>query len=298
MAYGLLAYGSGVAAAPCLSVVYPDVREPYRTVLERIVRGIELGIKLPVKRTRVGEQANASRASRAEDACDVIVALGRGGVAAAQPHFGKRPVLVGAVFVQPGEPVAGPTYSLTPDPRELFLRLKHYAPGVKRVMVIYDPAQNGRLVAGATQVARDLGLSVVAKEAHDPREAVRSYKQLLESMDAATDALWLAGDTMTDSSVVLPMVIESSWNRKLIVFSNQAAHVKNGVLFSVFPDDERLGRRLAALANECRISGCQGAAEVFALIDLKTAVNVRTAARLGVRVAQAGPYADLILPAD
>lgn len=299
LASGLLcAYGACAGAATCTGVIYPEVREPYRTVIDNIIRGIELGSKLPLQRARVTESVNSLAVPPRAHACEILVALGRSGAAAVRPHFGQRPVIIGAVFAQPGDLVTGPTYSLVPDPEELFLRLKHFMPGAKRVLVVYDPTQNGPLIADAAQAAKNLGLTLHATEVRDPGEAVRAYKGLLATMEASTDALWLVGDAMTHSSIVLPIVIESSWNRKLVVFSNQASHAKNGVLFSVYPDDQRLGRRIASLVNDCATTGCAGLSRVFSLRDLKTAVNVRTAARLNVRVQHPGPYADLLLPAD
>lgn len=286
---------------PCLTVLYPQVREPYRAVLEEIMDGIESAAQnWKVERVAVPEEQAGEATPPELPQCRAVIGLGRAGLKAAAPLVGKVPVVAGAVMLQPGQAAEVPTISFLPDSAELFTRLKHFLPGVKRVIVIYDPEHSAALVARASRTAQRMGLTLVAHRADDLQDAALLYKRLLSESDPDTDAIWLIRDAATiDSGAVLTLVLEQAWKRKLVVFSDQPTHVKYGVLFSVFPDNAKLGRRLEALAQACLTPADCDRHEVLLLSDLGTAVNSRTAKRLGIHIDRRnGPYTDLVLPAN
>ena len=282
----------------CLTVLYPQVREPYRAVLDEIMAGIEQAASMKVKRVAVPEDdAGEPLADRPE--CSAVIGLGRAGLKAASPFVSRMPVVAGAVLMQPGQSAEVPTISFLPDSEALFTRLKYFLPGVKTVTVVYDPEHSEALVEQAARTAKRMGIRLVAHKARDLQDAAQLYKRLLAESDPAHDAIWLIRDAATiDSGAVLTLVLEQAWKRRLVVFSDQPTHVKYGVLFSVYPDNVKLGERLARLAEKCAIGACNGH-QVMLLTDLGTAVNSRTAQRLGIHIDRRnGPYTDLVLPAS
>lgn len=295
---GLLWQQGAVAAEQrCITVFYPEVREPYRTVLEEIMTGIEEGTAWKVQRRPVADDAPAN-ASAVGTSCTAAIGLGRTGLNVVAALSGRVPVVAGAVLNQPGASTDFPVVSLVADPGALILRLKHFLPKVKKVAVVYNPDTHGRFIAMAEGSARSMGIVLETHPATDLRNAVPRFKAILDSTTGESTALWLLRDPATvDNRVVLPMVLEESWKRRIVVFSSQPAHVKNGVLFSVYPDNHGLGRRLAALAERCGAGECSST-QVMALEDVRTAVNLRTAARLGIEVdPRRDSYVDLVFPA-
>lgn len=303
MLYGLLLIGgllwqqaATAGESRCITVFYPEVREPYRTVLEEVMAGIEEGTSWKVERRSTSDDAAADAVSGTP--CAAVIGLGRAGLNVAEVLSGRVPVVAGAVLNQPGAATDFPVISLVADPATLFLRLKHFLPKVKKVAVVYNPETHGRLISMAEDSARSLGIILDARPATELRGAVRRFKEILDSAAGERTALWLLRDpTIVDDRVVLPMVLEKSWKKRIAVFSSQPAHVKNGVLFSVYPDNHGLGRRLAALAERCGKGECFNS-RVMALEDVRTAVNLRTAARLGIEAdPRRDSYVDLVFPA-
>lgn len=263
--------------------------------------GVEQATDWQVLRIEVPTPGSGDTAGVVEDAsqCRSAIGLGRAGLDAAKRLATKMPVVAGAVLMQPGQTADVPTFSFVPGANELFVRLKHYLPGVRTVTVIHDPAYSGVLVAQAATSARDMGIELIALEARNLQDAAVLYKRVLAESKPDSDAIWLVRDAAAiDTGAVLTLVLEHAWKRKLVVFSDQLAHVRYGVLFSVYPDNVKLGWRMGEFAQKCATDGC-GAKEVILLHDLDTAVNIRTAQRLGIIIDRRnGPYADLVLPAN
>jgi len=286
--------GRGVA------VVYPDLGEPFKQIFTAIIEGIEEKLRGSVASVAVSNSAKPAEVAedlRRRDA-KVLIGLGRGGMRIATALAGELAVLVGCVVsVQESEARAFPVYTLAPDPALLLARLKRLMPGVRRVHLVYDPRLNGWLVRLAREAARAEGLELLAQEAGDQAGALRLYAQLLATADPARDALWLPQDpTTVDDNIVLSMVLKDGWNRSIAVFSSHLAHVKRGALFSLYPDNTELGRSLAAAAQRLLGNPRALAAGVAPLRDTRAAINIRTAAHLGLDVAAAQAGFDLVYP--
>lgn len=291
-----------LAAEPgrAVVVVYPDLGEPFKQIFSAIIEGIEERLRGSVTSLAVGN--GAAPAEIAEELrrreAKVLIGLGRGGMRIASALAGELSVLVGCVVsVQESEARAFPVHTLAPDPTLLLARLKRLMPAARRVHLVYDPRLNGWLARLAREAARAEGLELLAQEATDQAGALRLYSQLLATADPARDALWLPQDpTTVDDSVVLSLVLKDGWNRSIAVFSSHLAHVKRGALFSLYPDNAGLGRSLAASALRLVANPRALAAGVTPLRDMRAAINIRTAAHLGLDVAVAQTGFDLVYP--
>lgn len=301
----LLAGGAraGEAARP-LAVAYPELGEPFRQVFATIIEGIEERSSGTVASFALAGNANPAQVAediRRRDA-QVLIGLGRGGMRVAAALAGELPVLVGCVVsVQESEARAFPVHTLAPDPALLLARLRRLRPAARRVHLVYDAKLNGWLVRLAREAARAEGLELLAQEAADQAEALRAYTQLLNAADPVRDALWLPQDpTTVDDNAVLPLVLRESWNHGIAVFSSHLAHVKRGALFSLYPDNRELGHTLAASAQRL-LGGPKAAAAVAGVLPLRqalAAINIRTAAHLGIDVAAVQAGFDLVYPTN
>ena len=286
-----------LAAEHCIAVYYPDVDRPYDAVFKQILSGIEQGVDIPIKRYLVDQtKQNPSAALlKNKNKCAAIIGLGRGGLK--MTSEANVPAIVGAVIVQPDEITTVSGVSLVPQPEEMFKRLTHFVPYIKSVFVVYNPENNGKLIHKAAQVAKQMNIKLQAIEAVDLKSAFAEYKNIMEKINTKESALWFLHDPATvDTRVILPFALKQAWRKKLVIFSNQAGHAKSGVLFSVYPDNIRLGKRLGNLAQSCVNSAC-ATKKVMLLNDLFTAVNTRTANRLGIRLnTRRDPYITVIFP--
>jgi putative ABC transport system substrate-binding protein len=289
---GMLMYASaryGEAAA--VALVYPELREPYRTVFQNLVDGIqaELGPRLRAYPLSDGPASTDLRVWLERERPGAIIALGKGGLDAITQVDTRIPVVAGAALLTPGtkEPIRAGV-SLAADPDELFARLKTLVPEVKRVFVVYNPQHNAWLIRLASQAAARYAIRLISYAVTDLRSAVMRYREVLDTADGPTDAVWLPLDATTvDDRVVLPLVLESAWDKRFAVFSSNPAHAQRGALFSVYPDNVALGKRLAQMALSLEKGDPGRSASVVPLRDLRLAVNLRTADHLGIQFSAA-----------
>ena len=281
-----------------LVVLYPEMREPYRAIFDAILDGI--------KDHSVGEVVTLALAKEvklediqgwlAQRDPGVIVSLGnRGRQMAVQLREDYR-VITGATILSDDNVSQGLTgISLSPAPERLFQQLRKLAPNIEQIRVIYHPHTNSWLIKEARQAAEEAGLKLIAEPAESAKDAAPRYRDLLTSTTDGKDALWLLqGDPTLDERGLLPLIMGQAWEKNLLVFSSNPSHVQRGALFSLFPDNLKLGQRLAEKARQVAIGKDSGAETMR---DLRIAVNIRTAEHLGLKISRVDRRGfDLVFP--
>jgi putative ABC transport system substrate-binding protein len=282
-----LAQAAQASYASAIAVIYPDLGEPFRSVFNKIIEGIDEQAGMRVNTHPVGPNSNPAELNGLlkRNGTRVVIALGRQGVKIASGLERDIAVVVGGVISVPETESRNLTgISLTPDPALLFNFLKKLLPNAKRVTVIYDPQNNAWLLKLAQAAAKAQGLELVAHEALDLATAARLYEAAFAAADSRFDAIWLPHDATTvDEATILPLVLQESWNRGVPIFSSSFLHVKKGALFALYPNNIELGRdlaksALAILDGESRKYGVSPLREVY------TAVNLRTASHIGLNI--------------
>lgn len=270
-----------------IAVLYPDIGEPYRSIFVKIIEGIEAQLKTPVRSYAIAANQDATdlNIQLTRSGTKVVIALGRQGLKAVQGLEKNIAVVVGGILSIPEEDnhlLTG--ISLTPDPNLLFARLKNLLPGIKKIIVIYNPKNNDWLIKLAREAAKSQGLELVTHEALDMASAARLYDAVFAAADGRRDAVWLPQDTTTvDESTILPLVLKESWNRGVPFFSSSFLHVKKGALFALYPNTIELGRTLASSAQNI-LSGDSRKRGMLPLREVHTAVNLRTASHIGLNI--------------
>lgn len=269
-----------VWAGTNVAVLYPKVNEPYRSIFNKILEGIESDVGSAAKPYPLSEDIDYTRVKEwlQKEQIRAIIALGKPGFVAALAAGDELPVVTGALQIAPGNLFG---ISLSPDPTLLFKHLKELVPKAKGVHVVYTES-TGWLIKLAESAARARGLRFTAYPVHDLREAVRQYQELLRTFRGPTEAIWLPLDHVSaNEDVILPMLLQAAWDRDLVIFSSKPSHAQRGALFSLFPDYFAMGQSLARMAlHPDRSLARQG---VIPLADVKVAVNLRTALHLGLR---------------
>ena len=282
-----------------IAVIYPDIGEPYRSIFSRIIEGIEDRTQAHITSYAVTADQSATdlTAQLHRQNVRVVIALGRVGIKATANLDRSIALIVGGVLSLPeSATIAGPVFSLAPDPILLFDRLKSMMPTARRIIVIYDPRQNAWLVRLAREAARNAGMELISREANDLKSAMYLYQEYLATVDPKRDVLWLPQDSVTvEESTVLPYVLQEAWRHSVLVFSSSVSHVKRGALFSLYPDNLELGRSMAASALG-QSPPSPGGRTVTPLRDVLMAVNLRTAGHLGLNVAEQKRSFDLVFP--
>lgn len=284
-----------------IAVVYPDIGEPYRSIFSSIIAGIEDKAKAPVPAFAVGAHPDTQHllAELRRQNVQVVIALGRNGLRATTGLDHDFSIVIGGVVTVPASEMQGNSvHSMAPDPALLLERLRGLVPSIRRVFVVYDPRQNAWLIRLAREAAKNLGIELVAQQAQDLRTAMRFYQEDIDEANAKRDAIWLPQDTVTvEESATLPFVLQGAWARSLVVFSSSVGHVRRGALFSLYPNNVELGRNLAKYALSHATSGSQSSHVILPLKEVLMAVNLRTAAHVGVDLAARQQQAfDMVYP--
>jgi putative ABC transport system substrate-binding protein len=270
----LIAFG----ASANLVVIYPAVPPPYDRVFTEIINGItdEYSGKFELKAINKKSPSNEVIEWINQQETDMLITLGKRGYQIAKQMDQSFPIVAGALPIKPNG-VSG--ISLVADPKVLFKALTQLAPNIKRIKVVYS-SNSEWLIVLAEQQAAEFGLNLSMIKADSVKDALRLYDEILRSIDTKTEALWLPLDPITaNEQVILPNLLERSWEQNLVLFSSKPAHAKRGALFSMFPDHNELGRQLVVMVESMYESKLQQG--VLPMHDMKLAVNLRTAAHLG-----------------
>lgn len=284
-----------------IAVIYPDIGEPYRAIFTTIIQGIEDKAQSTVMNLPVGADDNPQQITERlrKQNIRVVIALGRHGLRIASSLDRNIGIVGGGVIsTSDADARALSVQSLAPDPQLLFERLKRFSPAMRRVFVVFNPQHNAWLIRVAQEAARIHEIELVAYEARDLKSASLRYREILATMQPRRDALWLPQDSTTvEDTSVLPLILEEAWNRSLVVFSSNVAHVRRGALFALYPNNTGLGRDLATSALEFLATGNTGNRGVVPLKNVLLAVNVRTASHLGIQMShQQQREFDLVFP--
>jgi len=278
----LLIAQTSLAQTRALIVLYPDVPQPERDVFALMRVGIQ------TEAARAGFSVNAIGIAENASAMDystrlrtqsprAVIALGRRSYQMVSAMKLDAPIVIGAVDLPADAAASG--ISLTPDPRLVLSTLRSVAPQIQRVIVVTDPKSDQWLLKPAAAAARADGLQLQVYSASSVGEAAAHYLNVFRYGNPLTDAIWILKDGNFINSDTLPRIIEESWSRNFVVFSNVLAHVSKGALFAHYPDPRLLGERLTRLAlSKDEVQ------QIQFLKDLKRAANVRVAAHLGPAV--------------
>jgi putative ABC transport system substrate-binding protein len=286
------------AQTATVAVIYPDLQEPYRSVVSSIIEGIQEKIKEPVKLFPLGDDAKPEQLKSAIDPEHIgaIIALGRSGLAAAQQWQGEIPIVVGALLLTPDKKdrgIAG--ISLAADPEEFFTYLEQLAPAVKRVHVVYSPQNSAWLIQAAKGSANNRNFQLIAYKSADIKSSALIYRDIINKSRPGEDAIWLLPDPVAvDDRVILPLLLRGAWDQNILVFSSNPAHVRRGALFALFPENKEMGKSLAKMTDiyvkermtDIYVKGGEEPLEnnIVPLRDLQAAINVRTAEHIGLSI--------------
>ncbi len=167
---------------------------------------------------------------------------------------------------------------------EQLTALLHALPHTKTVGLLYDPARTGPIVQRVQAVAREKGVSVIAKKIHNEREAP---SRIME-MKGRIDVFWMLPDVtvLTPQTVEFLLLFSLENKVPLLTFSEQ--YVDLGAFMSIGIDAFDMGSQAGEMANKI-LSGkdVSGLARAYARRAIVT-TNVMIAGKLGIPLNLAG----------
>ncbi len=262
-----------------LLVLAPKLNAAYDRVFSEITTGIVAHKSVTAHSytlTNATQQTDIQKEIE-DKKIDAVIALGQTSYNIAEKFRDQLPVIHGGMIMNPNNGHSG--ISLVGSPAEFLSHLRNIAPGVKRVFTVYNEINSGWLIKMAEAEARKYHIELHALQATDIRHAAQQFKKILDQIKDGSDAVWLLFDKVVPDQTILPVALDAAWKKNIVLFSNNPAHAKRGALFSLFPDNEKMGYNLAELSIKQMSSN---APLVLPLSSLKVSVNERTASHLGL----------------
>ena len=209
----------------------------------------------------------------------LIYCLGSRACQAVQQMPEQRPV-VASMLLTPDSITATAQATgvfLNHSPKTQLQWLKKLFPDLKRIGVIYHPAQNQTAIDKATKTARQLGMQLVAVPVDTPKELPNALKNLLRNVDI----LWALPDRMVLAPQSAKEILLTSFRNRIPVIGASAPWVKSGALYALDWDYADIGAQNAAMAlqlikgtpiNKIPVAGPRSVAYT---LNLKTAEHMK-----------------------
>lgn len=268
-----------------LVVLYPNVSKPYSKIYEDIIAGITEQNTGITKSMAVDQNQPVDfyRTSLAKLAPDTIIALGKNNVSLVREMKLEVPLVAGGLTNSTVN-VAG--ISMITDPQIIIDKLILLRGDVQNIHLVTDTANHADQFQRASDYAKVKNINFIIHRANSMQTAAGEYKKLLADV-RENHAIWLCCDKAINHSSLLSEVLETAWKKKVVVFSSNPSHVKSGALFSIYPNNKKLGISLANLVKEVS-AGNDEFKTLRPLRDVYTIVNDRTMRHLGISLDAAG----------
>lgn len=275
---------SGVAAEePDVLLVYPQTNSSYGKVIELIVRGIEKSNHMRFSKYEINAETTVSQIDKVVNnkAKDVVISLGRYALNIINKSSPSIPVIAGATLLNNDDQMG---ISLIGDPVEFMSMLKHIAPKVKRVHVVYNRHNSEWYINKSIAAANSRGIILKAYQADNLNKAAVLYKEIMNKLEGGEDAVWILMDRVVPQNAILPAILKHAWDKGIVTFSSNPAQVKQGVLFALYPSYEKIGNDLAELAGDVVSRRASGSIYPATATGMKTSINSRTASHLNLSI--------------
>lgn len=262
-----------------LLIVYPKVKAPYNKIYEDIVKGINENYPGLIQELQLSgnDESNVLAEQIKQHKPSVVMTLGKRSLKKVRQLAPPIPIVAGAI-TKTEEAVSGVSMSL--DAEVILSHLLEMAPSVKRVYAVSD-LQSQVQLEGAEAYLSERGKVLQIERVGSVQETADKYLKIIHQA-SAEDAIWLMRGTSLNDPSILMLVLEAAWKKKIIVFSSNPSHVKRGALFSLYPDNEKMGRALAKIAQQHEQELIPLNAGLTPLRSVHLIVNKRTSKHLGI----------------
>jgi putative ABC transport system substrate-binding protein len=276
-----------------LVIIYPEVREPFARVFEEVVRGAEEGYQQAVRRVPMADNQSPVDFVHVLDHRSPVLVLGNRLARQVTEHNAERRLIIGAVNSEYSN-VFGIT--LIPNAEVIAEKLPVLVPVVKTVHIVTN-AENSLLdLDRATEALSQQNINLSIHQAEDIRVAAGVYRDLMQTLDE-DDAVWILPKGSFVNNTVLAILLQESWEKHFVVFSSNPIHVKRGALFSIYPNNYKMGLSLGRLAKTV-VANNSPERQMQALEDIFVTLNERTSNHLGINLTdEKRAHIDLVLPA-
>lgn len=154
--------------------------------------------------------------------------------------------------------------------REVFPLAKAAFPGLKKVGVAWNPAETNSEITTliAREVCKELNLELIEVTVDSSSAIVDAARALVSR---GVDAVWVGGDTTVAAG--LDVLVSTTREARIPVFTNMPGDVKKGVLFALGADYFEVGRSAGELSARILKGESPGEIPVKNFIPEQLAIN-------------------------
>ena len=229
---------------------------------------------------------------------DMVLAIGTTAALAATKELRDMPIVFCMVLnpvssglvedmVSPGGNVTGASLDIPLEVQYKYMKL--LVPELQTIGVIYCPEETGVLVEAATQVARRMNISLLAKPVKTESEVPDALKAILSK----SDILWSVADGTVFGPQSTQHILLNTLRTGTPFMGLSHSFVKAGALFALSCDYADTGEQAAEIAGRVLNSESPGDIPVAVPRKVSLSINLRTAKHIGLHIPE-----DIIKSAD
>ena len=248
-------------------VLYPKTDEPLHSLFTGTIKGIESTIdQVEVLETSNEKNDFLEELNRRKP--DKIIALGKRIADKLQHSDYRNQTLAGWLFLND----QGQTgISLALDSEFFSRQLSQIAPFINKVYVVQEASHQS---IASPAINPSSKLTLIFREGQDMTATIRLLGTLVETEAIPGEAVMIPANLPAN---ILFEIAKIAWNRKIILISTNLAHLENGVLMVLYPDEFVLGQQLGELAKQNRVIREN-------LKSAKAGLNLKVAQHLGITI--------------
>lgn len=212
---------------------------------------------------------------------DLILALGSRALRATEQSAGGIPVLFVMVldYVDfPGSRAAG--VSIRIDPGLAMEQYHNLFPGVRKIGLVYDPANSSHILKEASRSAEKNNMELIVRPVGDLSETLKAVRDL----ENEVDGWWLIPDRTTLTSETLEYVLRQSLESGTPVLAPSAKYVERGAHAAFVPDYGAIGKMAGAIGVRILKGESPSRAGTLYAADFRIVLNARTCREIEVSV--------------
>ncbi len=262
-----------------IAVVQNKEYQPYAHAIQGFARVCDASLqKMVITESRGSDILREIKLNRP----DMILAIG--GPALSLVKNIKTIPIVYVMVLDPQSTVSGQEnitgVSMTIPPDRQLRALRQTLPHAKNVGLLYDPDRTGYLVEEAQKAAGKMGMVLIAKEVHSPKDVAPSAMDMRDEIDV----FWMLPDVtvMTPETEEFLLLYSLKHRIPLLAFSERYLHM--GAFLSTGTDAFDMGAQAGEMANKILLG--QQARDIRQAHARKYVVstNVMIAGKLGIHV--------------
>ncbi|UCD83769.1 MAG: ABC transporter substrate-binding protein [Deltaproteobacteria bacterium] len=280
--FAVFPFRPGTGHASRIVVVLSDKLSPYQENLEGFRNTCEATITEYDMR---GDEQWGEEIIRKIQASspDLVLAIGTQAATLISEKLDRIPIIFSMVLNPEKHGLTGPNItgiSLDIPVKTQLQTMRDMLPGIKKIGVLFDPKESGKIVSNARKVAEEMGFELIAVKTSSPKEIPRSLRETLSQVDA----LWMVADKTVVTNQSIKFFLETSLNFSVPLYGLSDSYVRSGALVSLTVDYRKNGEQMGALANRILGGTDPSLLPIMPPQNIYRSLNTRVASELNLKI--------------